>query len=196
MILGTGQKYVIKQGYGNFSDQKWPGDNCQQCLHLTASLGISINIFSVKGFLWAKSHIGPDYTLARDVWHLTLWTERHFGSAQLGPLHFGPSTLWLKTFWLVTFWLLTFGTKWHIGLSRFGLGQFGPVMLWTVTFWTSESWPKTNWTRRHFGPRHFGSRHFGPRTFRPKTFQPKTFRPLVNYIYSTMLYMSRVFNEQ
>ena len=22
MILGTGQKYVIKQGYGNFSDQK------------------------------------------------------------------------------------------------------------------------------------------------------------------------------
>ena len=52
MILGTGQKYVIKQGYGNFSDQKWPGDNCQQCLHLAASLGISINIFSVKGFLW------------------------------------------------------------------------------------------------------------------------------------------------
>ena len=151
----------------------------------------------------AKSHFGPDYTLARDVWHLTLWTEQHFGSAQLGPLHFGPSTLWLKTFWLVTFWLLTFGTKWHIGLSRFGLGQFGPVMLWTVTFWTGESWPKTNWTRRHFGPRHFGSRHFGPRTFRPRTFRPKTFRPktfwpktfrpLENYIYSTMLYMSRVF---
>ena len=82
--------------------------------------------------LWAKSHFGPDYTLATDVWYLTLWTEQHFGSARLGPLHFGPCTLWLKTFWPLTFWLLTFRTEWHFGPRHFGSRHFG---LWLFGSW-------------------------------------------------------------
>ena len=101
----------------NYTHQYWhirifgPSDSPELNIKNVLKLPILDQIVVQGSQIKAKSHFGPDYTLARDVWHLTLWTEQHFGSAQLGPLHFGPSTLWLKTFWLVTFWLLTFGTK-------------------------------------------------------------------------------------
>ena len=103
----------------------------------------SIGHFGASDDWTANSHFGPVSTLARDIWYLTLWTERHFGSALLGPLHFGPCTLWPKTFWPVTFWLLTFGTKWHNGLSWFCLGQFGPVTFRPKTFWPQTFWLQT-----------------------------------------------------
>ena len=55
-----------------------------------AGIGSGGHIHKGEEDYLAKSHFGPDYTLATDIWYLTLWTERHFGSAQLGPLHFGP----------------------------------------------------------------------------------------------------------
>ena len=91
----------------------------------------------------------------------------HLGSRQIGPEdNLAQDFLGSETAWTLTFWPKTFQPE---------------------TFWSKKFWPKTFW------PKTFWPTTFGLKTFRPKTFWPKIFRPLVNYIYSTMLYMSRVF---